>query len=652
MENITDIDQNSLLTTRHNEFSKLDFKLANNDLLVCITIYNEEAEQLLLSLFSLSQSIEFFLNNVNNARKVTVCIISDGADKVAGSTNKLFQELNLDSNYSCASDMYIGEQSIEIDYIKKLFKEHLATSFFSNKSKSIYWCWKKEQQHTLNKNKANNFEIKKANNNFRIILVNKQQNRGKLDSHWIFFNLIACRLQPKYCFQLDTGTMPGINALVDFNNHFERNEQSGAAASKVLVPSPINPFSILQSWQYTDFLTQKLLDWPAELYSGYLSVLPGQFCGFRWSALNEKNTSSPLDNYFRGLNPISPFESNMFLAEDRILGYEIINQPNKEYTLSYLPHVVAITDSCDNLNELLKQRRSWINSSFFCNLWMIVNSFASFSNKKNKSTFNLRSLFASSWLLLNNLVQWIMPALIFILCLSLIPNTNNDLFIQTSFIKTFSLIAVPIFGGLMLFQLSGMFFRSSEKQKMNIFSACMVLQLIILMLLVIFKFSLNKPNLFQINLLTILIIEFIGVISISILNSGKHLSGILQNFGTYLLLRPVMSLLLSVYSFSNIHDLSWGTKGLKKVQNKNNNAPTKALNFNFVTITIWILSNALVILLFTSATTNHVISNIILIVLCTYFLYKILAGIIFSINSLLKVKKNEKPFVVNCDSCF
>lgn len=41
---ITDFDQARILTTRYDEFSKLDFKLENNDLLVSITIYYEEAD--------------------------------------------------------------------------------------------------------------------------------------------------------------------------------------------------------------------------------------------------------------------------------------------------------------------------------------------------------------------------------------------------------------------------------------------------------------------------------------------------------------------------------------------------------------------------------------------------------------------------------
>ena len=155
----------------------------------------------------------------------------------------------------------------------------------------------------------------------------------------------------------------------------------------ILVHASRETDRLLHLWQYGDFVLQKLLEWPAEMLCGYLTVIPGQFCVFRWSALSgptpqqgdwradrpaQSQPVSPLDHYFRGMHPLGPFEANMFLAEDRILGFEILSQRHARWKLHYENTAVVITDSCDSLPELFRQRRRWTNSSFTCNLWLIT----------------------------------------------------------------------------------------------------------------------------------------------------------------------------------------------------------------------------------------------------------------------------------------
>lgn len=55
----------------------------------------------------------------------------------------------------------------------------------------------------------------------------------------------------------------------------------------------------------------------------------------------------------------------MYLAEDRILCLEIFAKKNKQYKLKYLNDVVCYTDSIKYLASLMKQRKRWINGSWF-----------------------------------------------------------------------------------------------------------------------------------------------------------------------------------------------------------------------------------------------------------------------------------------------
>ena len=53
----------------------------------------------------------------------------------------------------------------------------------------------------------------------------------------------------------------------------------------------------------------------------------------------------------------------MFIAEDRIMCFHIVAQPNSAYILSYIPGATAITDPPLSFFNFLKQRRRWINGA-------------------------------------------------------------------------------------------------------------------------------------------------------------------------------------------------------------------------------------------------------------------------------------------------
>ena len=62
---------------------------------------------------------------------------------------------------------------------------------------------------------------------------------------------------------------------------------------------------------------------------GYCTVLPGAFSAYRWIALqNGADGKGPLASYFEGeqlhSGGASSFTGNLFLAEDRILCFEIV----------------------------------------------------------------------------------------------------------------------------------------------------------------------------------------------------------------------------------------------------------------------------------------------------------------------------------------
>jgi chitin synthase len=56
------------------------------------------------------------------------------------------------------------------------------------------------------------------------------------------------------------------------------------------------------------------------------------------------------------------YDENVYLAEDRILCMKI---HQNGYKLQYIPDAFATVDPMKSLQDLLGQRKRWINGSFF-----------------------------------------------------------------------------------------------------------------------------------------------------------------------------------------------------------------------------------------------------------------------------------------------
>lgn len=62
----------------------------------------------------------------------------------------------------------------------------------------------------------------------------------------------------------------------------------------------------------------------------------------------------------------------MYLAEDRILCWELVSKRGGAWILHYVKSAYAITDVPDEVAELISQRRRWLNGSFFAAIHSIV----------------------------------------------------------------------------------------------------------------------------------------------------------------------------------------------------------------------------------------------------------------------------------------
>lgn len=123
-----------------------------------------------------------------------------------------------------------------------------------------------------------------------------------------------------------------------------------------------------------------ILDKPLESVFGFISVLPGAFSAYRYIALqNDPAGEGPLEKYFKGEKmhggDAGIFTANMYLAEDRILCFELVAKRKAAWVLQYVKSSNAETDVPDTMAELILQRRRWLNGSFFAAVYALVHMF-------------------------------------------------------------------------------------------------------------------------------------------------------------------------------------------------------------------------------------------------------------------------------------
>ena len=72
------------------------------------------------------------------------------------------------------------------------------------------------------------------------------------------------------------------------------------------------------------------------------------------------------------------FTANMYLAEDRILCFELVSKRNCHWILQYVKSATGETDVPDQMPEFILQRRRWLNGSFFAAIYSITHFYELF----------------------------------------------------------------------------------------------------------------------------------------------------------------------------------------------------------------------------------------------------------------------------------
>ncbi|KAH8093838.1 chitin synthase, partial [Phellopilus nigrolimitatus] len=435
-----------------------------------------------------------------------------------------------------------------------------------------------------------------------IIFVLKAKNQKKINSHRWLFHAIGRMLEPEICVLIDAGTKPGHKSIYYLWEAFYNDAHLGGACGEIHAmikggKKLLNPLVAAQNFEYK---MSNILDKPLESSFGYVSVLPGAFSAYRYRAI----LGRPLEQYFhgdhsladrlgaKGIYGMNIFTKNMFLAEDRILCFELVAKAAPDrWTLTYVKPSKAETDVPESAVELIGQRRRWLNGSFAASVYALVHFFRFYKSGHGiirmfffhiQGLYNVFSLvfswfaLANFWLTfsiiiellpslnpkpiiifgtaaithwVNEAFQWIYLAVLalqFVLALGNRPKGERLAYTLTLWV--YAILALYLL--VCAFWLTGNAFADIPNQLKNASSIGDIVK------------KLVEP---PVGALIAAMISTFGIYLISSLlyRDPWH---IFSSFFQYLLLAPSFTNVLNVYAFCNLHDVSWGTKGSDKAE--------------------------------------------------------------------------------------
>jgi chitin synthase len=327
------------VTCDPDDFVDRGYKLRQNignaretELFICITMYNENEIDFTRTMHGVMQNISHFCSRMKSRtwgkdgwQKIVVCIISDGRGKVHPRT------LDAIAAMGC-------------------FQEGIAKNHVNQKEVTAH-----VYEYTTQVSLDSDLKFKGAEKGIvpcQMIFCLKERNQKKLNSHRWFFNAFGRALNPNICILLDVGTKPGPKALYHLWKAFDTDSSVAGAAGEIKAGKGkawlglLNPLVASQNFEYK---MSNILDKPLESVFGYITVLPGALSAYRYYALQNDHTGhGPLSQYFKGETlhgqDADVFTANMYLAEDRILCWELVAKRSEQWVLKYVKAATGETD--------------------------------------------------------------------------------------------------------------------------------------------------------------------------------------------------------------------------------------------------------------------------------------------------------------------
>ena len=328
------------VTCDPDDFVSKGYKLRQNigstaretELFICVTMYNENEIHFTRTMHAVMKNISHFCSRSksrtwgeNGWQKIVVCIVSDGRSKIHPRTLDALAAMGIYQD-GIAKNL-VNQKEVQAHVYEYTTQVSLDSDLkFKGAEKGIVPC--------------------------QMIFCLKEKNAKKLNSHRWFFNAFGRALTPNICILLDVGTKPGGNALYHLWKAFDTDSNVAGACGEIKAmkgkfgTALLNPLVAAQNFEYK---MSNIMDKPLESVFGYITVLPGALSAYRYHALQNDHTGhGPLSQYFKGETlhgqNADVFTANMYLAEDRILCWELVAKRDERWVLKYVKSCTGETD--------------------------------------------------------------------------------------------------------------------------------------------------------------------------------------------------------------------------------------------------------------------------------------------------------------------
>ena len=485
---------------------------------------------------------------------------------------------------------------------------------------------------------------------FTLYFCVKHENKKKLNSHLWYFAGFCHEISPKYCLLLDAGTEPESSSIYKLYKEFENSEQTAGVCGEIIPQSSDeNLFDILGHAQKIEYKFSHILDKSLESLFGYISVLPGAFCAFRFEALQPEDIQGPLwADYFKSImrpDLMDCYHANIYLAEDRVLCLSLFTCVGKNNLLQYVPDAFAYTDPPADYETLLSQRRRWTNGSWFAlidSIWRWKRILKSKHHWCRKICFCVQTIYS----MLNMIYSFVLVGLFYAamttglrsylglkLAYSNTKFSIDDLRVETA-------VHVFIMYGyisllIIIFMISlGSRIRDSGKAMWiisSVFSGYMALFL----MLISYQFQ-KEYNVNYVYIPSVIVVGSFFIVLVLNHCLFSTLLGIIQ----LLIMTPTYINIFTMYSICNIHDCSWGNRPTGGREEANN--ADEFEKFRAKWVVWWAVLNIFVAYTIDTLDRESVI-NTNLYIYCvgigqlSIMVFKVLGGIAFIIKHKIKL---------------
>ncbi|KAK8198174.1 chitin synthase-domain-containing protein [Phyllosticta capitalensis] len=567
----------------------------HTELLIAITYYNEDKVLTARTLHGVMQNIRDIVNLKKSEfwnkggpawQKIVVCLVFDGIDPCDKGTLDLLATVGIYQDGIMKKDIDDKETTAHI------FEYTTQLSVTPN-------------QQLIRPHDDSSSTLPPV----QMMFCLKQKNTKKINSHRWLFTAFGRILNPEVCILLDAGTKPGTKSLLALWEAFYNDKDLGGACGEIHAmlgkgwKNLINPLVAAQNFEYK---ISNILDKPLESSFGYVSVLPGAFSAYRFRAIMGR----PLEQYFHGDHTLSKilgkkgiegmniFKKNMFLAEDRILCFELVAKAGSKWHLTYVKASKGETDVPEGAPEFIGQRRRWLNGSFAASIYSLMHfsrMYKSGHNFVRMFFFHIQMIYNSAQLFITWFAlasYWLTTSVIMDLVgIPEAADPSNGTAQKNAW--PFGNTVTPIFNtvlkyGYLAFLLLQFILALGNRPKGSrwsyVISFCVFgfIQLYIVVIslyLVVQAFtspseqgldtsstSAFVKSFFSSDGVGIIIIALAATFGLYYIASFLYLDPwhMFTSFPQYLLIASSYINILNVYAFSNWHDVSWGTKGSDK----------------------------------------------------------------------------------------